>query len=51
MLERDELTGGTDDDDDAGTDDAPLPEQTAPLIVGVSAAPPFLFTWNPKLTL
>lgn len=28
-----------------------LPEQTAPLTVGVSVTPPFLSTWKPKETV
>jgi hypothetical protein len=47
---RDEDVVGT-DEDAGGVDDA-LPLQTAPLMVGRSAAPLlFLFTWKPKLTV
>jgi hypothetical protein len=43
-----------DDTDDGGVEDgtdedATLPEHTVPLMVGTSAAPPFLFSWKPKL--
>lgn len=47
--ELEEFTTGADEDDLAGADDEVLgtedvgPEQTAPLIVGISAAAPFLF--------
>ncbi len=42
---------GTDDEDgaDDGADEVVVPEQTTPLMVGCSSAPPFLFSWKPKL--
>lgn len=50
--ERDDgaMDEGVDDRDDGATDeDAEPPEHTAPLTVGRSNAPPFLFNWKPKL--
>jgi hypothetical protein len=52
--ERDDgaIDEGVDDRDDGATDEeAEPPEQAAPLTVGRSSAPPFLFNWKPKLTL
>jgi len=46
----DELLRGT-EEDETGPDDDVLPEQTLPLIAGISAEPPFLFTWKPKLAV
>lgn len=41
---------GVDDREDGATDEeAEPPEQTVPLTVGRSSAPPFLFNWKPKL--
>lgn len=47
---------GRDDDDTTGTEDgaedeAGVPEQTVPFMVGISAVAPFLFNWKPKLAL
>lgn len=35
---------------EAAEEVVPLPEQTAPFKLGVSAEPPFLSTWMPKET-
>lgn len=48
--DEEELLLGT-EDDDTGPEDEVLPEQTLPLMVGISAEPPFLFIWKPKLTV
>lgn len=34
-----------------GAEELVTPEHTAPVTVGTSATPPFLFTWKPKATL
>lgn len=56
--ELEELKTGADDDDLEGADDevdgadeVGVPLHTAPLIVGISAAAPFLFNWKPKVAV
>lgn len=47
----DDADDGLEDADDGADEDAGVPTHTAPLIVGRSSAPPFLFNWKPKLTV
>ncbi len=48
VIDEEELLLGT-EDDETGPDDEVLPEQTLPPMAGISAEPPFLFTWKPKV--
>lgn len=59
VIDDDELLGTDDEeelllgteDDDTGPEDEVLPEQTLPLMVGISAEPPFLLIWKPKVAV
>lgn len=47
----DDLDEETAETDEGATEDAVPPEHTVPLTAGLSSAPPFLFSWKPKLTV
>jgi len=42
---------GREEEVDGADEVGVVPEHTLPLIVGISALPPFLFSWKPKLVV